>query len=381
LDPGGYGFEPCRNRWFEIGEAVALNYVFSDTASYSQRLAVWMKPHPFKPERKMRWEKHQRMKSRLLYPLVTGWLLLISATLTAHAQQGFFTRDDVIKYTPDWHGERFPDGRPKVPDDVLDRMRTVTLEEAWAVLQQNGFMHQYEDGWLSIHEGKVLVGRALTATWMPGRPDVQKLIETDPANAHRIGGMNAWPVDMLQKRDVYVCDHFGLKEGGPSIGDNVGNAIYAKSGNGIVYDGAVRDINGLNELENFVAFVRYYDPSHHYGSLKSGKLLNSTMVNINGPTRIGHVMAMPGDVVLGRDGGVIFIPPQLAEQVVKTSEATHLRDLFGHQRLQEGKYTAGQIDAHWTEPIEQDYRQWLKQNEDHLPFPKSRIEEILKDHE
>jgi regulator of RNase E activity RraA len=316
--------------------------------------------------------------------LVCFALSLVITALTASqaaAQQGFFTREDVIKYTPDWHGERFPDGRPKVPDDILDRMKTVTLEEAWAVLQQNGFMHQYEDGWLSIHPGKVLVGRALTATWMPGRPDVQKLIETDPANAHRIGGMNAWPVDMLQKRDVYVCDHFGLKEAGPSIGDNVGNAIYARSGNGIVYDGAVRDINGLNELENFVAFVRYYDPSHHYGSLKSGKLLNSTMVSINGPTRIGHVMAMPGDVVLGRNGGVIFIPPQVAEQVVKTSEATHLRDMFGHQRLREGKYTAGQIDAHWTEAIEQDYRQWLKENEDHLPFPKARIEQILKDHE
>ena len=237
---------------------------------------------------------------------------LVAMTLAASiacAQQGFFTSDDVIKYTPDWHGDRFPDGRPKVSDDILDRMQRVTLEEAWAVLQQNGFMHQYEDGWLSIHEGKVLVGRALTATWMPGRPDVQKVLEEEGAKMHRIGGMNAWPVDMLQKRDVYTCDHFGLKEAGPSIGDNVGNAIYAKSGNGIVYDGAVRDINGLDELPNFIAFVRFYDPSHHYGSLNTGRLLNSTMVSINAPTRIGHVMVMPGDVVLGRNGGVMFIPP------------------------------------------------------------------------
>ncbi len=298
----------------------------------------------------------------------------------ADAQQGFLRAEDVIKYTPDWRGERFPDGRPKVPDGILDRMKRVTLEEAWAVLQQNGFMHQYEDGWLSIHQGKVLVGRALTATWMPGRPDVQKLLEDEGAKMHRVGGMNAWPVDMLQKRDVYVCDHFGLKEGGPSIGDNVGNAIYAKSGNGIVYDGVVRDINGLEELPDFVAFVRFYDPSHHYGSLKSGKLLNSTMVSINAPTRIGHVMVMPGDAVLGRDGGVIFIPPQLAEQVVRYSEETHLRDLFGHQRLQEGKYTAGQVDARWSDAIERDYYQWLKENEDHLPFPKARIEEILREH-
>jgi regulator of RNase E activity RraA len=296
----------------------------------------------------------------------------------ACAQQGFFTREDVIKYTPEWHGDRFPDGRPKVPDSVLDRMKTVTLEEAWAILQKEGFMHQYEDGWLSIHSDKVLVGRALTAAWMPGRPDVQKLIEEQGVKDQRKGAMNAWPVDMLQPRDVYVADHFELKTDGPSIGDNVGNAIYAKSHNGIVYDGAVRDINGLDELPDFVSFVRFYDPSHHYGSLKSGKLLNSTMVSINAPTRIGHAMAMPGDVVLGRNGGVIFIPPQLAEEVVNYSEETHLQDMFGHQRLQEGKYTAGQIDARWTPAIEQDFRGWLKENEDHLPVSKQRVEEILK---
>src|SRR5438045_2026836 len=262
----------------------------------------------------------------------------MALTPSLAGQEGFFTREDVIKYTPEWHGDRFPDGRPKVPDDILDRMKRVTLEEAWAVRQQNSFMHQYEDGWLSIHPEKVLVGRALTATWMPGRPDVQKVLEDEGAKMHRVGGMNAWPVDMLQKRDVYTCDHFGLKEGGPSVGDNVGNAIYAKSGNGIVYDGAVRDINGLDELPDFVAFVRAYDPSHHYGSLKSGRLLNSTMVSINAPTRIGHVMVVPGDVVLGRNGGVIFIPPQLAEPVVTCSEETPLRHLSGHLALRDGKY-------------------------------------------
>jgi regulator of RNase E activity RraA len=306
---------------------------------------------------------------------------ILGAVPGAWAQQEFFTREDVIKYTPDWQGERFPDGRPKVPDAILDRMKTVTLEEAWAVLQNASFMHQYEDGWLSIHPDKVLVGRALTAVWMPGRPDIQKVIEEQGVKDHRLGAMNAWPVDMLQPRDVYVADHFGLKVDGPSIGDNVGTAIYAKSGNGIVYDGAVRDINGLDELPNFVSFVRYYDPSHHYGSLRSGKLLNSTMVSINGPARIGHALAMPGDVVLGRNGGVLFIPPQLAEKVVKVSEATHLRDTFGHLRLEEKKYTAGQIDARWTPAIEDDYRAWLKENEDHLSVSKERVEEILKDHE
>lgn len=297
----------------------------------------------------------------------------------AAAQQGFFTREDVIKYTPEWKGERFPDGRPKVPDSILDRMKRVTLEEAWATLRAAGFTNQYEDGWMVIHPGKVLVGRALTAVWMPGRPDVQKLLEEQGREQHRIGAQNAWPVDMLQPRDVYVCDHFRLKKNGPSIGDNVGNAIYARSGNGIVYNGAVRDIEGLNELPNFVSFVRYYDPSHHFGSLQTGRLLNSTMVGINCPVRIGHVMAMPGDVVLGKDGGVIFIPPQLAERVVKYSEITRLRDMFGHQRLRERKYTAGQIDARWSELIEQDFTNWLRQNIDNpdMPVGKQEIQQIL----
>ena len=317
-------------------------------------------------------------KTKHILRVITGSVMM-TAAFHVSAQQEFFTKEDVIKYTPDWHGERFPDGRPKVSDDILDRMKNVTLEEAWATLQGAGFMHQYEDGWLSIHPEKVLVGRALTAVWMPGRPDIQKVIEEEGTKDHRQGAMNAWPVDMLQVRDVYVADHFGLKVDGPSIGDNVGNAIYARSGNGIVYDGAVRDINGLEELPNFTSFVRYYDPSHHFGSLKTGRLLNSTMVSINGPTRIGHALVMPGDVVLGRNGGVIFIPPQLAEKVVKDSERTRLRDIFGHQRLEEKKYTAGQIDARWSPEIEQDFRNWLRENENHLPIPPAQIEEILKE--
>lgn len=307
---------------------------------------------------------------------------LLTAALTAatclHAQEDFFSKSDVTKYTPEWQGARFADGRPKVADSILDRMKKVTLEEAWATLREAGFNHQYEDGWMTIHPEQVLVGRALTATWVPGRPDVQKVVEADGKKDGRIGGQNAWPVDMLQQRDVYVCDHFELKQDGPSIGDNVGNAIYARSGNGIVYNGAVRDIEGLKELPNFVSFVRSYDPSHHFGSAASGGRLNSTMVGINCPTRIGHATAMPGDVVLGKDGGVLFIPPQLAEKVVQESEMTRLRDIFGHQRLKEQKYTAGQIDTRWSEPIEQDFTGWLKENRAKLPVGADQVDEIVK---
>jgi regulator of RNase E activity RraA len=301
---------------------------------------------------------------------------LVTASPAA-AAGGFFSRDEVIRYTPEWKGERFPDGRPKVPDGILERMKKVTLEEAWAYLRSQQFNHQFEDGWVSIFPDKVLVGRALTAQWMPGRPDIQKVIEAEGVAEKRLGAQNAWPVDMLQQRDVYVADHFSLKQDGPSIGDNVGNAIYARSGNGIVYDGAVRDINGLKELPNFVSFVRSYDPSHHFGSAATGARLNSTMVGINGPTRIGKATVMPGDVVLGRDGGVVFIPAHLAEGTVRSAELTRLRDIFGHLRLRERTYTAGQIDTRWTPAIDEDFNQWLRANQTKLPVDRAQIQEIL----
>ena len=310
--------------------------------------------------------------------VVLALSLLIAAASLAAAQPGILTREHLIEYTPDWTGERFADGRPKVPDAILDRMKHVTLEEAWAVVSAAGFSHQFEDGWLSIHPEQVLVGRALTSQWLPGRPDVLRVIEAKGRAQGRIGGTNAWPVDMLQPRDVYVSDHFGLKQDGASVGDNVGSAIYARSGNGIVYDGAVRDINGLRQLEHFTSFVRAYDPSHHIGNASAGARLNSTMIGINVPIRIGGTFVMPGDVVLGRDGGVIFIPPQLAERVVKSSELTRLRDEFGHERLRARTYTAGQIDGRWTDAIEADFTAWLRQNIDRLPVARAQVEEILK---
>ena len=293
------------------------------------------------------------------------------------AQEGFFTPEDVIKYTPEWHGERFPDGRPKVPDDILDRMKNVTLEEAWATLRSAGFNHQYEDGWYLIHPDQVLVGRALTAMWMPGRPDVQKVIEeqgsqrSSQRSDERLACGHAAAARCLCGRPLRA------KQDGPSIGDNVGNAIYAQIGKWhrlrwrrSRYQWPERTA----ELHVIRSLLRSFPPLR---KPLERKAVNSTMVSINGPTRIGHVMAMPGDVVLGRNGGVLFIPPQLAEKVVKDSERTRLEDMFGHQRLKEKKYTAGQIDAEWTPEIEQDYHQWLKENEDHLPVPKSTIEEIL----
>lgn len=278
--------------------------------------------------------------------------------------------------TPNWEGERFEDGRPKVPDEILDRMKLVTLEEAWSVLKGENYTNQYEEGWITINPDSVLVGRALTATFMPGRPDVQRVINQQGQVDGRIKSQNSWPIDMLVPRDVYVVDQFRAHIDGPTIGDNLGNSIYAKSGNGIVYNGAIRDVNGLKEIESFTSFYRSYHPSHHLNN-PDGRL-NTTLIGINTPTCIGQVMVIPGDVILGRDGGVMVVPPHLAEKVVKISEVIRLRDMFGHQRLREQRYTAGQIDSRWSDDIERDFSQWLNHHIDELPVPKEQIQELLK---
>lgn len=300
-------------------------------------------------------------------------MLLVSTF--AWGQQ--ISKEEMLFLTPLWKGERFADGRPKASDALLQRLKSVTLEEAWAVLKNENFKHNYEDGWQTINPDSVLVGRALTATFMPGRPDIQRVIDDrGHTKDGRIKSQNSWPIDMLVKGDVYVVDQFGAHEDGPTIGDNLGNSIYAKSGNGIVYNGAVRDINGLKELGRFTSFFRTYHPSHHLNN-PDGEL-NTTLVGINTPTRIGKATVLPGDVVLGRDGGVIFIPPHLLEKVVKTSEIVRLRDMFGHQRLREQKYTPGQIDNRWSEEIEKDFSKWLNDKIDKLPVPKAQIQEFLK---
>ncbi|MEJ2003831.1 MAG: RraA family protein [Cyclobacteriaceae bacterium] len=301
--------------------------------------------------------------------------ILCWAMITSHAafsQQ--ISKEELIFLTPSWKGERFPDGRPRVSDDILKRMKMVSIEEAWAVMRNEGFSYQIAEGWEVINPDSVLVGRAVTATFMPGRPDIHHVIDSVGRKEGK-RGQNTWPVDILQKGDVYVANQFGAKLNGPTIGDNVGNAIYANSGNGIVYDGAIRDLEGLREIGGFTSFYTSYDPSHH----NPGGDINTMIMGINTPTLIRKVTVMPGDVVLGKLGVVVFIPPHLAERVVKTSEIVRLRDLFGHERIREGVYTAGQIDTRWSDEIEKDFSQWLNDHIDELPVPREQIQEILKE--
>jgi 4-hydroxy-4-methyl-2-oxoglutarate aldolase len=279
--------------------------------------------------------------------------------------------DEIIDYTREWQGERFADGRPKVPDSILERMAGVTLTQAWGVLRNAGYEWQYERGFICTQPDQVLVGRALTAMYMPRRPAMRKLMEEKGERCGCIGDQISWPIDMLVKDDVYVADVYGKIEQGPIIGDNLSTAIYAKSGKGVVHDAAVRDLDGIKEMTGFVSFVRGFHPTYASPTIM--------LLGVNCPVRIGQVTVMPGDVVLGKYDGVIFIPPHLAEQVVKTSELIRLRDMFGKQCLREGKYTPGQIDRRWTDDIEADFSRWLESHIDELPVNPEAIQDLLKE--
>ncbi len=308
-------------------------------------------------------------------------LIVISVAAFCLQSQGQYvqiSKEELIALTPEWKGERFPDGRPKVPDDIVKRMKLVSVEEAWATMSNAGYKYQVAEGWQVINPDSVLVGRAVTTTFMPGRPDVWRAIDSMGKKEGR-RAQNVWAVETLVKGDVYVADQFGAKRNGPTIGDNVGNAIYARSGNGIVYNGAIRDLEGLKEIGGFTSYYTSYDPSFHNPGGGNNRDLTTMIVGINRPTRIRTVTVMPGDVVLGKMGVVVFIPPHLAERVVVTSEIVRLRDMFGHQRLREGTYTAGQIDSRWSAEIEKDFSKWLNDHINELPVPKETIQNYLKD--
>jgi len=295
-------------------------------------------------------------------------IVLISSISSSCTVAQNLTTEDLNTNDSLWTGERFEDGRPKVADDVLKRMNSVTIEEAWGVLRGEGFHNQFEGEWQPLHDDVTVVGRALTAQYMPLRPDFNdQFIEKGRANG-MIGNTNSWPIDMLSNGDVYVADAFGKIVDGTLIGDNLGNSIFAKSGNGVIFNASSRDMEGLSEIEGFNAFVKGWHPSF---------LTEVMLTGINIPIRMGAATVLPGDIVLAKREGVIFIPAHLAEKVVTTSEIVRLRDMFGISRLKEGKYTPGQIDSKWSDVIERDFSQWLEDHIDELPVPKEQIQELL----
>ena len=288
---------------------------------------------------------------RIVRDLILGGLVLGLAA-RAHAQLGMFSKEQRIDLTREWSGERFADGRPKVPDSVLEELKTVDAEEAWGVLQAHGYKNQFEPGWHVINRGDRLVGRVFTAVFMPLRPDVNAAINDHGKNEGRVGGQNSWPIDMLVPGDVLVVDLFGKIKDGTYAGDNLSTAIFAKSHNGLIVDGSVRDETGIARIAGMQVFVRSTDPS---------SLRDVTLMGINVPIRIGHVTVMPGDVAVSDPEGVTFVPPQLAQEVADQAQMTHMVDEWGHAMLREGKYTPGQIDRKWTKEMIEEFNKWLEQ--------------------
>lgn len=284
-------------------------------------------------------------------------LLLFIFTVVTYSpvEAQTISREQMIWLTPKWEGERFEDGRPKVSDDVLERMKHVSIEEAWGIIREYGYHNQFTGGgWEILNPEEPVVGRAVTAQYMPSRPALEEAIIKKGEEDGRSGPMNTWPIDVLVQGDVYVADGFGKVKDGTLIGDRLGNTIYANSGNGVVFDGSSRDREGLSAIEGFNAFVREWDPSF---------LQQMMLMGLNTPIMIGEATVLPGDVVLAKPTGVIFIPAHLAETVVNRSDVIRLTDIFAHRRVQEGTYTAGQMDTDWTESIRQNFFNWLEENQ------------------
>lgn len=261
-------------------------------------------------------------------------------------------KEKIEAMTPQNPFDRFEDGRPKVPDDIVQRMKKVTSEEAWGVLNSNDYKLQFEGNWLNLHPDRILTGRAVTCRYVPSRPDLNDVIQNIGEKDGRVGGQNSWAIDTLVPGDVIVVELFGKIIWGTFAGDNLATAIQANTqGGGMVVDGGMRDYQRVIELDDFNGFLKGLDPT---------PIRDVSLVEINVPIRVGNATCLPGDIVLGTPTGVTFIPPHLAENVVERSESVRLRDYFGQMRIREGIYTPGEVDRKWSEAMETDFEDWSK---------------------
>lgn len=297
---------------------------------------------------------------------VLSFLLIISHSASLVAQT--ISREELIFLTSEWKGERFADGRPKVSDDLLNRAKKIGMDDAWTVLKNLGYTNQFEAGWKKVNDDTPVIGRALTAMFMPSRPDVEKNIKDRGLKQGRAGNTNSWPIEVLAKGDVYVADGFGKIDGGTLMGSTLGNAIFSKTGNGVIFNGAARDLQGLSEIKGFNAFVRDFHPSFLEGMVLMG---------LNTPIRIGGVMVLPGDLVIAVNEGVLFVPSHLAEQVISTAEFVNLKDQFGFEMVKSGKYSTGQIDSQWTDEIKTAFLKWLELHPELGKMTRAELDKIM----
>jgi regulator of RNase E activity RraA len=295
----------------------------------------------------------------------------------AKAQNVIWPAESIKELTPEWTGERTPDGRPKVPDQLLERLKALSMEEITGSLGQYGYANQFENfsstfenGWQILHPEKVMTGRVVTAQFMPLRKDFDNYVQ---AQAKKEGTKtpvtNYAPIIKLLDGDVYVADSYGKIVDGTLIGDNLGNAIYNAGKRGIIFNGSVRDIQGLSEIEGFNGWIRGSDPS---------AIKQMMIANVNGPIRIGRATVLPGDVVLAKTTGVVFIPPHLLQNIVVGGEYTSLRDEYSHFCIVTKKYPyvneAFVVDR---AVYEKDFQQWLDKYPN-LPMSKKELSDYLE---
>lgn len=298
-------------------------------------------------------------------------IFLIPLSLHLQGQQIGSTPEQITALTSQWNGDRFEDGRPKVPDIMLERLETATLEQIWGYLLRKGYRNQVEKDWVILKPGKTMVGRALTAQFMPSRPDLDSLVRAvgKAEGRSQRGGINIWPIDILTQGDIYVADGYGKVKDGTLIGSSLGNAIYGKTGKGVVFYGSIRDMQELRDTDGFNAWIKGHDPSF---------IKDMTPTSINAPIRIGEVTVFPGDIVFANDYGTAFIPAHLVEDLVVTSELVGLRDEFERVLLQEGKYPSGEVHGQWNETIKSEFRAWVKTYPRELAVNNEQIEEYLE---
>jgi 4-hydroxy-4-methyl-2-oxoglutarate aldolase len=295
----------------------------------------------------------------------------------AHSQNVVWPPESIIALTSEWTGERLPDGRPKVSDNLLERLKTLTVEEVWRALRSKGYENQfenfasiYENGWEIFHPEEVMTGRVVTAQFMPLRTDFNNYVQ---AQAKKEGiktpVTNYAPIIKLTEGDVYVADSYGKIVNGTLIGDNLGNAIYLASKRGIIFNGSVRDSEGLSEIKGFNGWIRGTDPS---------AIAQMMIANMNAPIRIGRVTVLPGDAVLAKKTGVAFIPPHLLAEVVLAGEYTRLRDEFSFycQKTKKFEYVN---EAFVVEPevYEKAFQEWLDKYTN-LPMPRKELIDYME---
>ena len=295
--------------------------------------------------------------------LLLGLSIFLQNSLSAQT----ISKEELTFLTSEWKGERYADGRPKIADNLLVRAKKIYIDDAWTVLKNEGYTNQFEGNWKTVNDSTI-TGRALTAMYMPSRPDVEKNIKERGAKQGRTGNTNSWPIDILTKGDLYVADAFGKISGGSIMGATLANSIYSKSGNGVVLNGAARDLQEIKNLKGFNAFVRDFHPSF---------VEEMVLMGLNTPIRIGYAIVLPGDLVMATSEGVLFVPAHMAEQVVTTSEFVIRKDQFGFEMVRTGKYSTGEIDSDWTDEIKTEFLKWLEKHPELGKMSREELEKVM----